>query len=312
MEIIKPSFFILAMTGHPKNPFSYVDSRDKLIEAAGRTCYKSETAITEESAAKFINDRIKTGHLTVIEHSWEARAYRMNGRFPLAGDWSKFLNISKNLYYSNPATVAELIIVGNLRAWKEAEEQNNWLLQQPYRKLSEEEVRAFAIENREPSLLFATVRLINDRGVSHETVRHRPPTFSQESTRYVNYNKKGARFILPPWVQRSNFSFLALFKKSRRADLIWYIACWLSWKFYNMLLKHGWEPQKARNVLPISLKTEMVVTGTLAEWQHIFRLRALGLTGKPHPQMEEIMIPLKEYFEKAEPVFFNERVLDLR
>lgn len=313
MEIVKPSYEILAMTGYASLPYSYDGFfASKLIEVAGRTCYKSEKEITGFSSDKFIAERVKSGHLAIIEHSWEARAYRINGRPSMAGDWSKYLYFSKHVCHNNPSQSPEIIIAGNCRAWNEAEKENRWLVQQPHRTVSENELRNWAHEKDEPSLMGATIRLIVDRGVSHEIVRHRPISVCQESTRYVNYSKRGIRFILPSWVKRKNFSLSSLFNKERRGDMLWLVSVWLSGKFYNQLLKHGWTPQQARSVLPNSTKTELIISGSLSEWQHIFRLRALGTTGKPHPQTEEAMNPLLWWFQKLEPEFFDDQVLRYR
>lgn len=314
MEIIRPLFEVLCMTDHPELPYQYSKDPRLLIEAAGRICYKSSDAITKDSADKFVEARKKEGHLTMMEHSWQARGYvwTTTSFTPAMGNWSKYLYISDRVFRdSNDKGNMYLVICGNTRAFEEAEKEQPWLLENPFIFLSEKELYKHATEGatNEPQLLRASVRLINDRGVSHETVRHRPPAICQESTRYVNYLKKGAQFLLPPWVDRRNFHWKSLFNKAKRADLIWLFACWLSEKLYNALLKHGWVPQKARSVLINSLKTEMVVTATFAEWQHIFRQRALGLTGKPHPQMEELMIPLQKEFAHMEPFFFSDWVL---
>lgn len=132
-----------------------------------------------------------------------------------------------------------------------------------------------------------TVKFIVDRGVSHELVRHRLFSFAQESTRYCNYSKdkfgKEITVIRPIWL------------KDDLARDLWETACENAQESYFKLLDQGWSPQQARTVLPNSLKTEVVVTGNMREWRHFFRLRAAGETGAPHPQMEEVAIPL--FFE---------------
>lgn len=129
-----------------------------------------------------------------------------------------------------------------------------------------------------------TVKFICDRGISHELVRHRPCSFAQESTRYCNYSKD--KF-------GNEISFIdPLFYKDK-PDLygIWRTLCLASESAYFTLLQKGSTPQEARDVLPQSLKTEIVLTATEEEWQHIVDLRSKGTTGKPHPQMVEIMQP---------------------
>jgi thymidylate synthase (FAD) len=77
-------------------------------------------------------------------------------------------------------------------------------------------------------------------------------------------------------------------------------------KYYSDLIDKGWSPQQARTVLPNSLKTEIVMTANFREWRLVLEQRALGTTGKPHPQMSEIMIPLLEEAKKRVPVIFDD------
>jgi thymidylate synthase (FAD) len=178
-----------------------------------------------------------------------------------------------------------------------------------------------------------TVRFIIDRGVSHELVRHRLCAFSQESTRYCNYcdEKFGNDiiYIIPPWIDLeegiyrynndplpSATSFIynenilpIIYKNQRKTN--WNLYNWLkilsdSEKSYKELISNGWSPQEARTVLPNSLKTEIVTTANLREWRHIFKLRAVGSAGNPHPQMEEIMKPLLLEVQNKIPVVFDD------
>jgi len=136
-----------------------------------------------------------------------------------------------------------------------------------------------------------SVRFICDRGVSHEIVRHRLCAFTQESTRYCNYSKKGMAFIRPLfWTEDStNYS-------------LWKQAMMFAEAHYDQLIKGGASPQEARSVLPNSLKTEIVVTANLREWRHILRLRT---SKAAHPQMRELMFPLLGDLEEQLPVVFS-------
>lgn len=130
-----------------------------------------------------------------------------------------------------------------------------------------------------------TVKFIVDRGVTHELVRHRPASFAQESTRYCNYSK--GKFgneitVIEP-----------CFYKGRDDEYnAWVSAMEDAEKHYFDLLNAGSTPQEARDVLPTSVKADIIMTATLEEWIHILNLRAFGTTGKPHPQMVEVMMPL--------------------
>lgn len=144
-----------------------------------------------------------------------------------------------------------------------------------------------------------SVKFICDRGVSHELVRHRVASFAQESTRYCNYSKEGFGgeiVVIKP-----------LFLEVGTEDWeLWRDACAMAEQFYFSLLERGCYPQEARAVLPTSLKTEIVVTANLREWRHFFKLRACGTTGKPHPQMLEVAVPLLKEIKSLIPVVFDD------
>lgn len=141
-----------------------------------------------------------------------------------------------------------------------------------------------------------TVTIICDRGVSHEIVRHRIASYSQESTRYCNYSNdkfgNELTFIKPCFWKEDSSEYI----------------CWLEMvknieETYNRLIQMGAQPQEARTILPNSLKTEIVVTMNIREWRHFFRLR----TDKAaHPQMREIAIMILEEFKKIIPILFDD------
>lgn len=127
-----------------------------------------------------------------------------------------------------------------------------------------------------------SIQLTCNRGVSHELVRHRPASFAQESTRYCNYSHN--KFNNEITVIRPCF-----WNENSNEYKYWKQACEFAETVYFNLLKTGASPQQARSVLPTSLKTEIIITATETEWQHIINLRQKGTTGAPHPQMKEIM-----------------------
>lgn len=133
-------------------------------------------------------------------------------------------------------------------------------------------------------------------GVSHEIVRHRVASYAQESTRYCNYNKSGdVAFIRP-----------VFFDEDTPEMDNWVDSCMRAEKTYNYLISEGRTPQEARSVLPNSLKTEVVMTANLREWRHFLSLRACGSTGKPHPQMLEVAVPLLKELRERVPVVFDD------
>ena len=146
-----------------------------------------------------------------------------------------------------------------------------------------------------------SVKFVVDRGVSHELVRHRIASFAQESTRYCNYSKdkfgNEITVIKPCFLDEDTENYR-----------IWKSSCEAAEKAYFAMLDNDATPQEARSVLPNSLKTEICMTANLREWRHFFKLRALGITGKPHPQMLEVTVPLLAEFKALIPVVFDDLV----
>lgn len=144
-----------------------------------------------------------------------------------------------------------------------------------------------------------SVRIICDRGVSHELVRHRIASYSQESTRYCNYSKdkfgNELTFIRPQWVDLADFENWTVNR--------WCAAMRSAEEAYFDLLQDGWTPEQARTVLPNSLKTEVVMTANLREWRHFFRLRCAPAA---HPQMRQIANLMLAEFKSAVPVIFDD------
>lgn len=144
-----------------------------------------------------------------------------------------------------------------------------------------------------------SVRFIVDRGVSHEIVRHRIASFSQESTRYCNYSKgdfnSEITFIEPLFFDTTSDAFIHWSMVMEEAELR-----------YFALLDFGSSPQEARSVLPNSLKTELIMTANVREWRHFLRLRTAKAA---HPQMKEVTIPLLQDLQTSLPVLFGDIVI---
>ena len=148
-----------------------------------------------------------------------------------------------------------------------------------------------------------TVKFICDRGVSHELVRHRIASFAQESSRYCCYAKdkfgKELTFINPCFWEPDSDNYARWFHEMDEAE-----------KTYLAMIEDGATPEQARDILPISIKTEIVMTANLREWRHFFKLRAEEVTGKPHPQMLEITIPLLKELKQKIPVVFDDIMME--
>lgn len=157
-----------------------------------------------------------------------------------------------------------------------------------------------------------SVLIVCDRGVSHELVRHRIASFSQESTRYCNYSKdkhsNQLTFIQPNWISDKDIELLSKLNEytikqlDSQCSFTWYASCKEAENAYLSLIRQGWKPEQARSVLPNSLKTEIVITANLREWRTIFKQRTSKFA---HPQMREIMIPLLKVLKRI-PVVFDD------
>lgn len=292
MKLIKPSFEIWDQPAGLEGVY-------KQIERAGRVCYKSEDKITENSAKEFVDRMIKSGHGAMLEHGTvylEIPYGTMDDR----GEFSNEPIVIK--YIDNPYS----IVMNN-------SENDYWYITSNYRVIIENEWiddLQYLCEPTEFHEKRITVHFVCDRGVSHEFVRHRVMSFAQESTRYCNYSKdkfgNELTFIEPCWLEDYNYkdnTYNQLFIDSLRFAEAHYSDLLKKWddKIPDKRYKTGfrnnpWTPQQARAVLPNSLKTELVVTGFVSDWNHFFDLRARGTTGAPHPQAKELAEPLMKEF----------------
>lgn len=141
-----------------------------------------------------------------------------------------------------------------------------------------------------------TVRFVCDRGVTHEIVRHRIASYSQESTRYCNYSKDKfggeITFIRPCFWAEDDEKF-AVWKETMQSIEDSYVK----------LISLGAKPEEARSILPNSVKTEIMVTMNLREWRHFFKLRTAE---RAHPQIREVAIPLLNELKGLVPVIFDD------
>ncbi len=284
MKLIESSVQII----EEKDPY-------KMIELAGRTCYKSEDKITENSAKEFVDRMIKLGHGAMLEHGtiYLKIDKTEDGHLPPArlywsdGNHKKYTKVRK---HGN-----SIYVTTNLRVIVE----NN--------RLDDLQYQVEPTEHHEKRI---TAKFICDRGVSHEFVRHRVFSFAQESTRYCDYSKDKFRnditYIIPSWLdlpegKYSNWdndwcdvSELKLLypEVDNLSDPA---NCFLqsiknAEYYYFMLINRGWKPQQARQVLPNATKTELVMTGFESDWEHFFELRC---SGAAHPDARKLADELK-------------------
>ena len=317
MRIIKPSAEILRHDG--LTPYQF-------IEKVARTCYKSEEYITETSAVKMVGSLTRSRHYAMLEHhtiylSLSNRVMQsflndmVNEEVPLSffnvtfigdinilsGSFRSFLDLFSQLdsmsecvkHSFSPITViaknllvAYPLIFENISEIEDLDYDETFFGEGECILLERDE---FIEKYGQYSSIISkhlthTVKFICDRGVSHEFVRHRVASFAQESTRYCNYSKdKHGNEITV--IEPCFWSTL----KNIESYNMWSSQCLLAEECYFNLLSKGATPQEARSVLPNSLKTELIITATEDEWQHIINLRYLGTTGAPHPQIKEVM-----------------------
>ena len=151
-----------------------------------------------------------------------------------------------------------------------------------------------------------SVRVICDRGVSHEIVRHRLASYSQESSRYCNYSNdkfgNELTFIKPIWF-KTDLLTLNNSLSDNRAERYWQDTMANIENDYFNLLNEGWAPEQVRSILPNSIKTEIVMTMNLREWRHFFKMRC---DKAAHPQMRQIANMILDTFKEKIPVVFND------
>lgn len=307
MKLIKPSFQILEQKLGLEGTY-------EMIETAGRCCYKS-TRPEGKTAKDFVDKLIKMKHLSMLEHGTVYLKIPYNG---VTRDWTEFhAKYTKNpyskLYYKEPIKdelEATFYITTNLRVLQE----NDWLDDLKY-----------LCEPTEYHEKRVTVHFVTDLGVWNEFIRHRTLqriddtdvylvdydmeqrcSFAQESTRYCNYSKdkfnNELTFIIPSWMNLKEGSIttdsFGCPVKTNEETYDFLSGLGSSERAYFRLLKKGWLPQQARQVLPKALKTELVMTGFISDWMHFFGLRTsiIAETGKPHPDASNLADSLYKEF----------------
>lgn len=273
MRLIKPSYSIIEQPPGLEGVY-------KMIEIAGRTCYKSESNITEDSAKAFVDRMIKSGHGAMLEHGtvyldipWNATEEAFSLQLKLRihkYDSNKYSRIVDKEHHSYITTNLRVLI------------ENGWLDDLQY-----------ICEPTEYHIKRVTVRFITDQGILREFTRHRSMSFAVESTRYCNYSKERfnneVTFIYPCWLPDGDLSV--------EAEEYFKYALQKAEQSYFHLLKEGWKPQQARNVLPLATKCEIVMTGFVDDYKHFFFLRDAAAA---HPQARELAEPLhKEFIERG-------------
>lgn len=274
MQLVQPSFEII------EQEFG-LNGIYKHIELAGRTCYKSLDKITENSAQEFVDRMIKSKHLAMCEHGTVylyleytsplsyinyIKATEIEYKY-VKNKYSKVTSLSPDHHKT------QCYITTNLRVLVE----NDWL--------DDLEYLCEPTEYHEKRI---TVKFVSDIHFYKDTTRHRVFSWAIESTRFCNYIKEkfgsSVSFLTPIWLKSEE-------QEEFEEDLKTIESIYFKW------IEKGWQAQQAAYFLIQGTKAEIIMTGFVEDYKHFFDLRSsLATTGKPHPTVEELVEPLRQYF----------------
>ena len=273
----------------------------KIIEKAARTCYKSEAKCngTVEGAKAFVERMIKSHHTAMLEscsvylkcdrkfeyeNNIDMVEYPSDLEFYATNKYSKF-NLDKDYHYvtTNLRVLVENNRLDDLKFWCEPTDMH---------------------EKR------YTFRLITDRAIANEVVRHRAFSFAQESTRFVDYSNEkygtDIAYIMPDWFPNATLQQQEAFMQLMKDTEDVYFALRGKWderkpdaRFKTGFKDNPLTPQQSRVVFPLCLKTELCITGYESDWRFFLDLRLFGKTGKPHPQIVKLSEKIVEQMKKA-------------
>ena len=276
MKVIKPSVKIIRPN---LNDPAVIDEIYSTIQFAGRICYKSKNAKVAELEEKIENLHAEKNKTK--EYSKE------------------FVNLARELNQIKKESARKFIVDALSRKHESIIEH-----------------------------ISITFCMIVDRGVSHEIVRHRLASYTQESTRYCSYDKDkfgNEITVIEPVFYKdipqerkeaienmfntthdSSSELLNSLSPIEKRYADWWYACHVAEQTYLEMMHFGATAEEARDVLPTSTKTEIVITMNLRELRHFLSLRAAGTTGKPHPQMAEVAVILLEELKEKMPEIFGD------
>ena len=302
------------------------------IANIARVCYKSEANSNNANNARLVENLIKNHHYAMLEHEdliieFDGRTF--NEMAEIISEIECCYGVNLYLFKTKQKGMKYGIISGNMSAWRmffkylflyaknisHVKEvympdyfKNNiffkdifdfWGVLFDIKEYKLPDIKILDkndLSQIDEKLAHYRIsaKIITDRGISHELVRHRTFSFAQESTRYCNYQNKEMQFI-----NYADFANIANNEDFISANNLY------SEYGYNRLMELN-TPQIARSVLPHNLKTELVMTGNLHSWCHFFNLRLFERTGKVHPMIKDIANQLFIDFEKKTPISQSE------
>ena len=297
MKLIKPSFQIIEPTGYT------IDDIYKSIELAGRVSHKSEDKITETSAKDFVGRMLNMKHLATCEFGTIYLKIPTGKYQFLDNDYFDECDDIKDSFYSNPYTKI------HCQEGYHYVSTNYRVLLENFSKEFISELLQYLCEPTEYHHKRYTVKFICDRGILAEFTRHRRFSFMAESSRYNNYSKNKFNneltFIKPCWTNIPEGNYGDVFNPKEPDitltpnEYAFIDILRETEKYYIGLTNNGWKAEQARDVLPLSLKTELYMCGFAEDWKKFFELRSKKYgVGNPHPQADELATPLYEEFIK--------------
>ena len=325
MRLCKPSYEILEQGPGLQGIY-------KQIELAGRTCYKSLDKITEDSAEGFVDRMINSKHYAMLEHG---TIYLLFSECCYSRSDREFID----KYTKNP--YSKVVYIGADDSVEQTPGKEDYLgdilgtgvygnalyaITTNYRVLVENgwlyDLK-YLCEPTEFHEKRVTVKFTTSNGIMREFTRHRSHSFAVESTRYCNYNKEKfdyqITFVIPSWSNLKEGTVDYLMNGKPMWDTLRYTdgtvikdnyseiemellySLKISENMYFNMTAHQAKPQEAREVLPLATKCDMVMTGFVSDWEHLYRLRSsFAETGQPHPDMKALIDPLlKEFINRG-------------
>ena len=282
----------------------------KAAELPGRICYCSQDKMAPGTAEKFCKGLMKSNHGAPLEHGTVYLKVLKHS------DWNELDKYRFNKYSKYTESTNYAYVTTNLRVLFE----NGWMDDLKY-----------WCEPTEYHEKRIQVRFTVDRFTGEEFLRHRAASFNRESTRYVLFTKEkfgggSIKYIIPVWMldettmkeiddhkdlSITDFCQEVINEEEGHGDmtdvLVWMFAlkaC--EWSYCKLTNNFGWQAQQARTVLPCAISSPLIKTAFVSDWVHFFNLRALGTTGKPHPQAFELADPLMKEFIKRGLIRFDE------
>lgn len=285
----------------------------KAAELPGRICYGSQDKMAPGTAEKFCNGLMKSNHGAPLEHGTVYLKAPIEEKYRFCDELGKtmyfdsILNHYENNNYSKVSYNEEYIYVTtNLRVLFEngwMDDLQYWCEPTPYHEKRYQ------------------VRFQVDRFTGEEFLRHRVASFNRESTRYVLFTKEkfgggSIKYIIPVWMldKQDKIDMLKGWTISDFCGVVEdyedglvgmdEITAWMfalkacEWSYCILTNRFGWKAEQARTVLPCAISSPLIKTAFISDWEHFFSLRALGTTGKPHPQAAELAVPLMDEFIK--------------